>query len=119
MKIMKPTKKHIAAALITAGLAGAAFAAQAKEVQLNDAVAASGANLTLNGALNLALQEVPGTAVSAKFEDRNGQSVWAIEILASNQEVRNLLIDSTTGNVLQNSTDHLDRYDRDNVDQDD
>jgi len=119
MKIMKPTKKHLATVLITAGLAGAAFASQAKDAQLNDAVAASGANLTLNGALTLALQEVPGTAVSAKFEDRNGHAVWAVEILASNQEVRNLLIDSTTGNVLQNSTDRIDRKDRDNVDQDD
>jgi len=119
MKIMKPTKKYLATVIIATGLAGAVFASQAKEVQLNDAVAAAEASVNLNSALNLALQEVHGTAVGVKFEDHNGQPVWAVEILASNQEVRNLLIDPATGNVLQNSIDSIDRQDRDNVDRND
>ncbi|MGD8421774.1 MAG: PepSY domain-containing protein, partial [Gammaproteobacteria bacterium] len=108
-KTMKPTKKQLATVLITVGLAGAAFASQAKEPRMNDAYEAAGANVSIVSALNLALDEVPGTAVGAKFEDNeNGHSFWKVEILASNQQVRDLKIDSTTGQVLSNLADRED-----------
>ena len=105
---MKPTKKHIATVLITVGLAGAAFASQAKEPRMNDAYEAAGANVSIVTALNLALDEVPGTAVGAKFEDKDGHGFWKVEILAGNQQVRDLKIDSTTGQVLNNLADRED-----------
>ena len=97
---MKPTNKYLATILITAGLAGATFAAQAKQAQVKDAIAASEARVTLLKATHLALQKVPGTAVRVKFEDKDGQTFWAVEIVASNQKVRDLRVDATTGRVL-------------------
>ena len=105
---MKPTNKYIAAILITAGFAGAAFASQAKEAQLNDAIAAADARVSIATALNLALKKVPGTAVGAKFEERDGHSFWKVEVLAGNREVRDLMIDSTTGKLLKNLADRED-----------
>ena len=113
---MKHLNKYIATVLITAGIAGTAYAAQAKEAEINDAIAATSAAITMHYAVDLALQKVPGTAVAAEFEDEDVRAVWEIEIVASNKSVHDLKIDATSGDVLQ---DRIDDADDDDEDKDD
>ncbi len=110
---MKHLKTIVAAALISGGLAGTAYAVQAKDSADNDAKSAAEATITLNSALEIALQSVPGTAVGVEFENEDGIALWEVEILASNQQVYDLEIDAISGEVLKNKIDKDDREEDD------
>jgi uncharacterized membrane protein YkoI len=111
---MKLSKKGIAALLLAAGLSASAYAAQANESEKNDSIAATKAAVTIDHALNLSLQKVPGTAISILFDqgDKNGKAIWKVEILASQGELHDLRIDAQTGVVLNNSIDKKDSEDQ-------
>jgi uncharacterized membrane protein YkoI len=110
--------RYIAALLIPASIAGSAYAIQAKAAETNDAIGATKATVTMNYAVDLALQKVPGTAVSAKYEDEGGRAVWEVEVLATNSEVHDLKVDAASGDVLKDRIDQVDRND-DDEDKDD
>ncbi len=114
---MKNMNKYIAAVLITAGLSGAAYAVQAKESGVNDALAAASARVTIKSAIDQALNKVPGTVVAVEYENEDGKAVWEVEVLAANKSVHDLTIDASSGKVLSNQVDSND--DGDDEDKDD
>jgi len=110
---MKHLNKYLTVGLITTTFAGSAFTVQASEADINDAVNAANATVTMQYAVELALQKVPGMAVGAKFKGDDGKTVWKIEIVDSNQTSHDLKIDATSGDVLKNRIDQADYEDKD------
>ena len=110
---MKNLNRYITAALFTSVLAGATYGVQAKESETNDALTVSNAKVSINSAIELALQKVPGIAVAAEYENDDGESVWEVEVLAANKSVHDLTIDAVTGKVLSNKIDSDDHEDKD------
>lgn len=113
---MKHMKKIIIAVLITSGVAGTAYQVQANDVKINDALAVTSASVSLNHAVDLALQKVPGTPVAVQFEDNHGKAVWNVEILAYDQTVHVLDIDAASGDLMKNRLDKPDRKNEENDD---
>jgi len=99
---MKNVKKIVLIALI-----GAAFSIQAKDSHsVNDALAVTTATVTLEQAVSIALQTVPGTAVKAEFDNDDGQTVWEVEIVGTDkQQVYELKIDATSAKVVMQGID--------------
>ena len=110
---MKNVKKIVLIALI-----GAAFSIQAKDSHsINDALAVTTATVTLEQAVSIALQTVPGRAVKAEFDNDDGQTVWEVEIVATDkQQVYELKIDATSAKVV---TQGIDKDDYEIEDEDD
>tara|TARA_R110001583_G_scaffold52009_1_gene161808 strand:+ start:8512 stop:8865 length:354 start_codon:yes stop_codon:yes gene_type:complete len=107
---MKKLHTIISTLVISATLAGAVFAVQAKET-VNDAVAAKSANITMEHAINIALSTVPGTVVKAEFDSEKGQTFWEVEVVDINQQTIDLEIDSNTGAVIKQQVDMADHED--------
>lgn len=89
-------------------LAGTAYVAQAKSSESNDAEAVTQASVSMNKAIEIALEQVPGNVVGAEFENDDGQALWEVEILAANKEVYELEIDAASGKVLKQKKDEDD-----------
>ncbi len=116
---MKHLNKIIAAAVISGvTLAGASMAVQAKNPSVNDAVAATNAAVTLEQAIGIAKQVVPGTASKAEFSTDEAPAVWEIEIIGANQQVFDIEVDPTSGKVLKQKVDKADNGDDDDDDDD-
>ena len=104
---MKNVKKIVLIALISA-----TFSIQAKDSHsVNDALAVTTATVTLEQAVSIALQTVPGTAVKAEFDNDDGQTLWEVEIVATDkQQVYELKIDANSAKVVTQGIDK-DDYD--------
>jgi len=94
--------------VLLGALAGTAYIAQAKNSESEDARAVTQATVSMNKAIEIAQQQVPGDVVGAEFENEDGQILWEVEILAANKEVYELEIDATSGKVLKQKKDHDD-----------
>jgi len=102
--------------VITGGVLGGAYAAQASERHgENDAAAINSVMVSMNDALKTALSEVPGKATRARFENEDGHQQWQIEI-ASARGVYDLAIDADTGRVLHKAMDKADHEEEDGED---
>jgi len=103
---MKYLNKIVASMVITGmvllgALAGTAYVAQAKNSESEDAQAVTQASVSMNKAIEIALQQVPGNVVGAEFESEDGQTVWEVEILAANKDIYELEIDAASGKVIK------------------
>lgn len=111
---MKHFNKIIAAAVFSGvALAGASMAVQAKKPSINDAVVVTNASVSIEQAINMAKQVVPGTASKAEFSTDEGKAVWEVEIVAANQQVFDIEVDPTSGKVLKQKLDSADNGDDD------
>jgi len=121
---MKQLNKIVASMVLVGmvllgALAGTAYVVQAKSSESEDAQAVTQASVSMNRAIEIALQQVPGNVVGAEFEREDGQSLWEVEILAANKEVYELEIDATSGKVLKQKKDDDDEgEDEDREDED-
>lgn len=109
---MKTVYKTLLVTLVGASLlAGAAgvYAAQT-DGQENDAAAAANAKITLNQAVDIALQQVPGTAAKAEFSNDEGQPLWEVEVY-NGTSAFDIEIDANSGNVVKNVADKADQGD--------
>ena len=62
-------------------------------------------SVTIASAMDIALEQVPGTVIGAELEHEDDVTVWEVEVMgADNQEVE-VLIDAQTGAVLEVEVD--------------
>lgn len=103
---MKNLKKIVLTTLLSAGLMGTAFVAQAdNKSRSQDAQAISTASVSINKAVEIALAAVPGAVTEAEFEVEDGKSIWEVEVLDANQQMYKIEIDANSGDVLENKLD--------------
>jgi uncharacterized membrane protein YkoI len=108
---MKQFKKITALTLISVSLLAAAFSIQAD----SDALGVTSAAITMDQAVSIALQAVPGTAAKVEFEQEDNMTLWEVEVVSSDQQVFELEIDANSGEILekQGDDDDEDQEDRD------
>jgi uncharacterized membrane protein YkoI len=99
----------ITATLIAGGASTAAFAAanqdkqvekQAQTEQQENAALAKQVKITEDESKDIALKEVPGTVNAVDLDDENGTTVYEVEVLAKDGTQHDVIIDATTGKVL-------------------
>jgi len=111
---MKKLNKIIAAAVISGlTLTGTTMVAQAKSTPTNDALEVTSSSVTLEQAIGIAQQAVPGTPAKAEFSKDDGTAVWEVEMINNNQQAFDIEIDATSGKVLKQVADKADHEDDD------
>lgn len=95
---MEHSKKILSGAVFAGVLVAGGVAFADNEPSLEGA-------MPLHQASDLALNWVPGTIVEAELENEDGVTVWEIEIVDSNNQTMELVIDATSGKLL---SQHLD-----------
>ena len=114
---MKNINKIIAATLISTGLLGASFTAQAESRgnSAKEVAAMSEAKINMTRAVEIALEKVPGTVIEAEFEVEKGKSIWEVDVVNADKKVYEVEIDATSGEVIkQELNDDGDRKHRKN-----
>ena len=89
------------------------FVAQAKTDTPDDAIAATSVAVTMDQAVAIATQAVPGSASKAEFENEDGKLIWEVEVVGANQQVYDFKIDATSGKVLKQKLDKADHENED------
>lgn len=92
-------------------IGGAAYAAKSTE---NDALAISGATISLTQAITAAEQHVGGKASKAEYEQHKGQWVFDVEVVKE-KKVMDVTVDATSGKVIaaiEDKPDHDDGHDK-------
>ncbi|WP_407276270.1 PepSY domain-containing protein [Halothiobacillus sp. DCM-1] len=102
--------------MMAAGVAGFATLAgmgltQAKSAADNDALSAASAPVSLEQAVSIARQTVPGVPSKAQWEQEEGAAHWSVEIVDAKQQVHDLAINATTGAVVHQALDQADHAD--------
>ena len=95
----------VAALLITQG----AFAGKTRDEEKNEAAFVQQVKITLDAAVNAALQAVPGKAVRAELENENNLPVYGIEIVKPDNQMVDVKVDADNGKVLKVKNDVKDR----------
>lgn len=115
---MKKLNKIIAAAVISGlTLTGATMVAQAESTSTNDALEVTSSSVTLEQAIGIAQQAVPGTPAKAEFSKDDGTAVWEVEMINKNQQVFDIEIDARSGKVLKQVADKADHEDDEDDDE--
>jgi len=105
---MKNTPIKVAAfALIILGGSAAAFAGEEKDgLQPGSEEAAfMGASISLRDAVQIAEDAGDGRAMSGEFEEEHGVWAYSIEVLRSDNQEVEVVIDAATGEVLKTKID--------------
>jgi uncharacterized membrane protein YkoI len=95
-----------AAALIGGGTATAL--AVTGDDDGRDTARVGSADVTLSDAIDTALRDTPGKAVSAELDDADDdgeKAVWEVDILAGDDTRHSVRVDPATGKVLDSHTD--------------
>ena len=102
---MKIEKKIIIPSLIALAIAAGSAAVYASQKhdqhKANELASIQDAKLSLDDAINVALQEMPGKVFEAELEADHSVAVWEIELLNSNNEVYEYEINANTGAILE------------------
>jgi len=108
---MKQLNKMVVTTMICGGLISTAFVAHAhKRDHSQDVQAVSTASVSINKAVEIALAAVPGSVTEAEFEVEDGKSIWEVEVLDANQQMFEIEIDATSGEVLKQELDDGKRH---------
>lgn len=107
---MKKFNKTLVTTLISTGLLGSAFIAQAgsSDKKPKEVMSLSESSITIDKALEIALTTVPGSAKAVEFDNEHGKSIWEVEIIDANKLIHELEIDATTGKVIKQKLDYKD-----------
>jgi len=101
-------KSHVAVlAALSAAAIGSAYAAKSMG---NDALAVSGATISLVKAVTAAEQHAGGKASRAEYERHNGKYVFDVEIV-NGKKVMDVKVDPSTGKVMAVTEDKADHDD--------
>ena len=101
-----------ALAALSATTIGTAYAAKSAD---NDALAISGATISITQAVTAAEQHVGGKASRAEYERHKGQWVFDVEVV-KDTKVMDVKVDPVSGNVIaatEDKTDHDHGHDKD------
>ncbi|MCU7967296.1 MAG: PepSY domain-containing protein [gamma proteobacterium symbiont of Bathyaustriella thionipta] len=82
--------------------------AQAEQQGTNDAIMVTSAKISLEQALEIARNAVPGKAAKIEYSTDDGQAVWEIEMVSRNQNVHDIEINASTGKVIKQKIDKID-----------
>lgn len=93
--------------------------AQADQQGTNDAIRVISAKISLEQALEIARNTVPGKAAKIEYSTDDGQAVWEIEMVSRNQNVHDIEINASTGKVIKQKIDKIDDEDDDDREDDD
>ncbi len=122
---MKRMMTVIGGVVLTALIAiGGVSAKQAKhagsiQVKSDDEAAFAGmAKISLDSAVNAAMQAVPGKALKVELENENGHLVYGVEIAKADKQVVDVKVDAGNGKVLKIGTDQKDNEGREGEDSD-
>ncbi len=122
---MKKVMTVIGGVVLTALIAiGGVSAQQANhegsiQVKSDDEAAFAGmAKISLDSAVNAALQAVPGKALKVELENENGYLVYGVEIAKTDKQVMNVKIDAGNGKVLKIESDQKDNEGREGEESD-
>ena len=96
---------QVALAVVTTTVIGSAYAAESAE---NDALAITGAKISLTQAVAAAEQHVGGQASKAKYEHEKGQTMFDVEVV-KDKRVMDVKIDPMTGQVIASTEDKADQ----------
>lgn len=86
-------------------ITGAAFAGKTQHDEKNEAASVQQVNITLDAAVNTALQAVPGKAARAELEKEGNSPVYEIEIVKPDNQMVDVKVDANTGKVLKVKND--------------
>ena len=100
---MSNNRKTILASVAGALLLGTVLSAQADRVQPNPVEA----TLDLSAAMEVALNEVPGSVVEAELDQKkDGQLIWEFEIVSADEgTMMELEVDANSGELLSSEAD--------------
>ncbi len=76
------------------------------------------AKISLDSAMNAALQAVPGKVLRAGLENENSYLVYGVEIVKADRRVVDVKIDAGNGKVLKIDRDRIDNEGREGEDAD-
>jgi hypothetical protein len=112
---MKKISTIIGSIVLTTFIAiGGVFAQQAKHtgsIQVNndnEAEYASMATISLDSAIQTALNQVPGKVLKAEIENENGYLVYGVEIVKADKQIADVKVDAGNGKILKVDVDHKD-----------
>jgi uncharacterized membrane protein YkoI len=111
-------RKHLttcltATALVAAGFAGAALAKDMDRGHEDQAEhqAFSAAQVSLSDAIRVAESETGARAISAEFEDEDGDYVYAVELLGAGGTEYEVLVATSTPTVIKSESENDDEED--------
>ncbi|GBE00105.1 peptidase propeptide and YPEB domain protein [bacterium BMS3Abin07] len=87
--------------------------------QEDEAGFAGMAKISLDSAMNAALQAVPGKVLRAELENENSYLVYGVEIVKADRRVVDVKIDAGNGKVLKIDRDRRDNEGRESEDSND
>ena len=108
---MKHANRLLAALLMTGGLAGTIYAVHVNASDDVEPKMAMNAKVTLTDAIDIALENVPGMPIGVDLEYENDIMFWDVEILDDSQQVFEVEIDATSGDVLKQHIENDDEKD--------
>ena len=89
-------------------LSGTAARSDDKEGKAADLV--KDARITIEQAIKIAVDKVPGTAVEAELEKKHDKTVWEVEIVGADGNVTEVHIDAANGAVIDTEAKHDDKH---------
>lgn len=111
----------VLAALIAVGGASAQQTNHTGSIQTknDDGAGFAGmAKISLDSAINAALQAVPGKVLKAELENENGYLVYGVEIAKADRQIADVKVDAGSGKVLKIETDRKDNEGHEGEDSD-
>jgi len=122
---MKKMMTIIGGVVLTALIAiGGVSAQQAKhtgsiQIKNDDEAGFAGmAKISLDSAVNAALQAVPGKVLKAELENENGYLVYGVEIAKADRQIADVKVDAGSGKVLKIEADQKDSEGQEGEDSD-
>lgn len=103
---------RVALATLATTAIGSAYAAESAE---NDALAITGAKISLTQAVAAAEQYVGGKASKAEYEHEKGQSMFEVEVVKG-KSVMDVRVDPMSGQVIASVEDKADHHENDEQD---
>ncbi len=111
----------VLAALIAVGGASAQQTNHTGSIQTkndDEAGFAGMAKISLDSAINAALQAVPGKVLKAELENENGYLVYGVEIAKADRQIADVKVDAGSGKVLKIEADQKDKEEQGGEDSD-
>lgn len=113
---MKTSSKYIVTLLLGGSIAGAAFASQDEDSDKDEYRNMGQVTVSMEEAVQIARDQVPGKVISAELEDEDGKMIWEVEMLAKNRQRHELEIDAATGKLTKQEQEHDEGSDRERED---
>ena len=101
----------VALAIVLGAGAGVSLAARAAGGENDAGATLAQARIDLAQAVDIALAQTAGRATRAELGDENGRAVYAIEVVAADNQVFDLKVDAVAGKVLSSQVDKAERGD--------